>query len=35
MRASYSPQSELGLGLGDWLHLSVLQRIVLTIVGRV
>jgi hypothetical protein len=35
MRASYSPQSELRLGLGDYLHLSVLEPIVLAIVARV
>ncbi len=35
MRASYSPQSELRLGLGDYLHFSVLEPIVLAIVARV
>lgn len=35
MRASYSPQSELRLSLGDYLHLSMLEPIVLAIVARV
>ncbi len=35
MRAGYSPQSELRLGLGDYLHLSVSEPIVLAIVARV
>ena len=35
MRAGYSPQSELRLGLGDYLHFSVLEPIVLAIVARV
>ena len=35
MRASYSPQSGLRQGLEDWLLLSELHPIVLTIVARV
>ena len=35
MRASYSPQSELRLGLGDYLRLSALEPIVPAIVARV
>jgi hypothetical protein len=35
MRASCSPQSELGLLYKDLLHLTVLRPIVVTIVSRV
>lgn len=35
MRASYSPQSELRPSLGDYLHLSMSEPIVLAIVARV
>ena len=35
MRAGCSPQSELGVGLRDWLPLTGLHPIVLRIVGPV
>lgn len=35
MRTSYSPQSELRISLEDYLHLSVLEPIVSSIVARV
>ena len=35
MRASYSPQSELRLSLGDYLRFSASEPIVLAIVARV